>query len=389
MANLIGARVERKEDKKFLTGKGRYTADINLAHQTYAYFVRSPHARAKITKVDISKASKASGVVKILTGDDLVKDKIGGLIAGWKIVSQDGKDMKVPPHPPLAKDSVNFVGDHVAVVVAETLEQAEEAVRDMLSGNAFGEAGCRVVIEEFLEGEEASFIVIADGKNILPMATSQDHKRVGNGDTGPNTGGMGAYSPAPVVTPEIHDRIMKEVIEPTIKGMEQEGNDYTGFLYAGLMISKDGEAKVIEYNCRFGDPETQPIMMRLKSDLVSLCDAALDKVLDKTNTEWDDRAAVGVVLAAGGYPESYEKGMTISGLNQNTNPNSKIFHAGTKMVNNEVTSVGGRVLCATALADSVTAAQQDAYTLANQISWKDMFFRSDIAYRAIDREKLK
>jgi len=275
------------------------------------------------------------------------------------------------------------------VIVAETLEQAEEAVRDMLSGNALGDAGCRVVIEEFLEGEEASFIVIADGKNILPMATSQDHKRVGNGDTGPNTGGMGAYSPAPVVSPEIHDRIMKEVIEPTIKGMEQEGNDYTGFLYAGLMISPDGEAKVIEYNCRFGDPETQPIMMRLKSDLVSLCDAALDKTLDKTSTEWDDKAAVGVVLAAGGYPESYEKGMPISGLNQNTNANAKIFHAGTRLDNNVVTSVGGRVLCATALADSVTAAQQDAYTLANQISWKDMFFRSDIAYRAIDREKLK
>ena len=275
------------------------------------------------------------------------------------------------------------------VIVAETLEQAEEAVRDMLSGNAFGDAGCRVVIEEFLDGEEASFIVIADGKNILPMATSQDHKRVGNGDTGPNTGGMGAYSPAPVVSPEIHDRIMKDVIEPTIKGMEQEGNDYTGFLYAGLMISKDGEAKVIEYNCRFGDPETQPIMMRLKSDLVSLCDAALDKTLDKTSTEWDKKAAVGVVLAAGGYPESYEKGMSISGLNKNTNPNAKIFHAGTKMNNNEVTSVGGRVLCATALADTVTAAQQDAYTLANQISWKDMFFRNDIAYRAIDREKSK
>jgi phosphoribosylamine--glycine ligase len=273
------------------------------------------------------------------------------------------------------------------VIVAETLEQAESAVQDMLSGNAFGAAGCRVVIEEFLDGEEASFIVIADGKNILPMATSQDHKRVGNGDTGPNTGGMGAYSPAPVVTKKIHDKVMAEVIEPTIKGMAAEGNDYTGFLYAGLMISKDGQPKVIEYNCRFGDPETQPIMMRLKSDLVALCNSALDHTLDKTSTQWDERAAVGVVLASGGYPASYEKGHTISGLENSTAKNAKIFHAGTTLDDNNVTTSGGRVLCATALGNSVTEAQKEAYKLAQSINWKDMFYRSDIAYRAIAREQ--
>lgn len=273
------------------------------------------------------------------------------------------------------------------VIVAETLEQAEEAVRDMLSGNAFGEAGCRVVIEEFLDGEEASFIVIADGKNILPMATSQDHKRVGNGDTGPNTGGMGAYSPAPVVTQEIHDRIMSEVIVPTVEGMAKEGNDYTGFLYAGLMISKDGEPKVIEYNCRFGDPETQPIMMRLQSDLIALCNAALDKTLDQTSTTWDPRAAVGVVLAAGGYPASYGKGFVIEGLKQGESAEAKVFHAGTKLDGDNITTSGGRVLCATALGNSVTEAQQKAYTLAKHISWEGMFYRDDIAYRAIAREQ--
>ena len=273
------------------------------------------------------------------------------------------------------------------VIVAETLKQAEEAVHDMLSGNAFGEAGCRVVIEEFLEGEEASFIVIVDGENILPMATSQDHKRVGDGDTGPNTGGMGAYSPAPVVTPEIHTRIMKEVIEPTVKGMAAEGNDYTGFLYAGLMISSSGEPKVIEYNCRFGDPETQPIMMRLQSDLVELCNAALDKTLDKAETSWDERAAVGVVLASGGYPGSYEKGHIISGLDTNTDKNRKTFHAGTKLEDGDVKTVGGRVLCATALGNNVTDAQQSAYDLLKQITWKDVLYRNDIAYRAIAREQ--
>jgi len=273
------------------------------------------------------------------------------------------------------------------VIVAETLAQAEEAVTDMLSGNAFGEAGCRVVIEEFLDGEEASFIVIADGKNILPMATSQDHKRVGDADTGPNTGGMGAYSPAPVVTAEIHQRVMSEVIEPTIKGMAAEGNDYTGFLYAGLMISKDGQPKVIEYNCRFGDPETQPIMMRLESDLVDLCQAALNKTLNTCETKWDSRAAVGVVLAAGGYPGSYEKGLVIDGLDNIDSKTQKLFHAGTALQNNTVTTNGGRVLCATALGESVTEAQKLAYQQAEKVTWPGRFYRNDIAYRAIQREQ--
>jgi phosphoribosylamine--glycine ligase len=271
------------------------------------------------------------------------------------------------------------------VIVAETLEQAEDAVRDMLSGNAFGDAGCRVVIEEFLEGEEASFIVMVDGENILPMATSQDHKRVGDGDTGPNTGGMGAYSPAPVVTPAIHQRIMDEVIIPTVQGMASEGNRYTGFLYAGLMINASGEPKVIEYNCRFGDPETQPIMLRLQSDIVALCLAAIDGKLDSTHADWDPRPAVGVVLAAGGYPSAYNKGDVISGI-PDGNSTGKVFHAGTQLENGNLVTNGGRVLCATAMGDTVSAAQQLAYSIAKQIKWKDAFYRTDIAYRAIARE---
>ncbi len=272
------------------------------------------------------------------------------------------------------------------VIVAETLDQASEAVKDMLSGNAFGEAGCRVVIEEFLDGEEASFIVIADGENVLPMATSQDHKRAGEGDTGPNTGGMGAYSPAPVVTPEIHDRIMKEVIKPTLEGMAKEGNTYTGFLYAGLMIMADGTPKVIEYNCRFGDPETQPIMMRLRSDLVELCQAAMNKQLDKQHADWDPRPALGVVLASDGYPNSYEKGKIISGLKQTENSSAKVFHAGTALENEQVVTAGGRVLCATALGDSVTEAKRNAYDALSKISWDGVFFRRDIGYKAENRE---
>jgi len=273
------------------------------------------------------------------------------------------------------------------VIVAETIEQAKDAVKDMLSGNAFGDAGCRVVIEEFLVGEEASFIVMVDGKNILPMATSQDHKRVGDGDTGPNTGGMGAYSPAPVVTQEIHDRIMSEVIVPTVEGMAKEGNDYTGFLYAGLMIDASGAPKVIEYNCRFGDPETQPIMMRMQADMVELCLAAIDGKLEGKQAAWDERAAVGVVLAAGGYPASYNKGDVMS-LPAENDAEGKIFHAGTALnENGEVTTAGGRVLCSTALGNSVTEAQQKAYALANKVSWEGMFMRSDIAYRAIAREQ--
>ncbi|MDP2560799.1 phosphoribosylamine--glycine ligase [Psychrobium sp. 1_MG-2023] len=272
------------------------------------------------------------------------------------------------------------------VIVAMTLEEAEDAIKDMLAGNAFGEAGSRVVIEEFLDGEEASFIVMVDGDNVLPMATSQDHKRVGNGDTGPNTGGMGAYSPAPVVTQEIHDRIMNEVIYPTVNGMKAEGNTYTGFLYAGLMIMSDGTPKVIEFNCRFGDPETQPIMMRLQSDLVELVEASFAKKLDTVEAKFDSRAAVGVVLAAGGYPASYPKGDVITGIAPATS-DAKVFHAGTKMQGDDIVTAGGRVLCATALGETVTAAQERAYELTKQISWDKAFYRTDIAYRAIEREQ--
>ena len=273
------------------------------------------------------------------------------------------------------------------VIVAETLAQAEDAVRDMLSGNAFGDAGCRVVIEEFLAGEEASFIVMVDGKNILPMATSQDHKRVGDGDTGPNTGGMGAYSPAPVVTQAVHDRVMQEIIRPTVDGMAAEGNDYTGFLYAGLMIDASGAPKVIEYNCRFGDPETQPIMLRLQSDLVELCLAALIGDLDKVGAEWDERASIGVVLAAGGYPGNYNKGDVISGLPTEEVNGEKVFHAGTINKDGMVVTSGGRVLCATALGKTVSEAQQRAYELAAKIQWDGAFYRKDIGYRAIAREQ--
>ncbi|MFT4993288.1 MAG: phosphoribosylamine--glycine ligase [Paraglaciecola sp.] len=272
------------------------------------------------------------------------------------------------------------------VIVAMTLQEAEDAIRDMLAGNAFGEAGSTVVIEEFLDGEEASFIVMVDGKNVLPFATSQDHKRVGNGDSGPNTGGMGAYSPAAVVTAEIHQRVMNEVIVPTVEGMAAEGNPYSGFLYAGLMIMPDGTPKVIEYNCRFGDPETQPIMLRLQSDLVSLVEAAVDGRLDQVEAKFDPRAAVGVVLAAGGYPGDYHKGDVIKGLSLGDGT-AKVFHAGTKEIAGQVTTNGGRVLCATALGENVTIAQKNAYQLLEKISWDGMFCRDDIAYRAIVREK--
>jgi len=273
------------------------------------------------------------------------------------------------------------------VIVAETLQQAEDAVRDMLSGNAFDDAGYRVVIEEFLAGEEASFIVMVDGKNILPMATSQDHKRVGDGDTGPNTGGMGAYSPAPVVTPAVHERVMKDIIRPTVEGMAAEGNAYTGFLYAGLMIDAEGNPKVIEYNCRFGDPETQPIMLRLQSDLVELCMAALKGDLDKVTANWDERASIGVVLAAGGYPGDYKKGDVISGLPTDEVSGEKVFHAGTTSKEGKVLTNGGRVLCATALGKTVSEAQQRAYQLAEKITWDGVFYRKDIGYRAIAREQ--
>ncbi|MBY7898647.1 phosphoribosylamine--glycine ligase [Vibrio fluvialis] len=273
------------------------------------------------------------------------------------------------------------------VIVAMTLEEAEDAIKDMLAGNAFGDAGSRVVVEEFLDGEEASFIVMVDGENVLPMATSQDHKRVGDQDTGPNTGGMGAYSPAPVVTQAIHDRVMKEVIYPTVRGMAAEGNPYTGFLYAGLMIDSTGAPKVIEYNCRFGDPETQPIMMRMQSDLVELCLAAIDGKLDQVESKWDPRASIGIVLAAGGYPGDYAKGDVISGLPTTEVEGQKVFHAGTTDKDGHVVTNGGRVLCATALGNTVSEAQQRAYELAKQISWNGMFHRNDIGYRAIAREQ--
>lgn len=273
------------------------------------------------------------------------------------------------------------------VIVAMTLAEAEDAIQDMLAGNAFGDAGHRVVIEEFLEGEEASFIVMVDGKNVLAFATSQDHKRAYNGDQGPNTGGMGAYSPAPVVTPEIHQRAMNEVIMPTVEGMAREGAPYTGFLYAGLMIDTDGTPKVIEYNCRFGDPETQPIMMRLKSDLVELCMMACRGELDKATIDFDPRPAVGVVMAAAKYPASYPKGDIISGLDTNKASDRKIFHAGTAEKDGAIVTAGGRVLCATALGANVTKAQQAAYELLQQISWQGVEYRTDIAYRAIEREQ--
>lgn len=273
------------------------------------------------------------------------------------------------------------------VIVAMTLEEAEEAVKDMLSGNAFGEAGSRVVIEEFLDGEEASFIVMVDGKNVEPMATSQDHKRVGEGDQGLNTGGMGAYSPAPVVTPEIHNRVMQEVIYPTVKGMAAEGNPYTGFLYAGLMIMLNGQPKVIEFNCRFGDPETQPIMMRLESDLVQLCLAACDEKLDTIKSKWCEQAALGIVLVAEGYPGDYRKGDEISGIPTQAQKSQKVFLAGVEQKDGKLVTNGGRVLCATALGNSVFDAQQQVLKLAEQIQWQGRFYRRDIGYRAVAREK--
>jgi phosphoribosylamine---glycine ligase len=298
-------------------------------------------------------------------------------------------------------EAMEFIHDHGApivvkadglaagkgVILAQTIGEAQDAVKDMLAGNAFGEAGHRVVIEEFLQGEEASFICMVDGSNILPMATSQDHKARYEGDTGPNTGGMGAYSPAPVVTNEIEQRVMREVIEPTVIGMATEGLPYTGFLYAGLMIDEDGSSRVLEYNCRFGDPETQPIMSRLKSDLVDLIEAAIEGRLDQVAAEWDSRASLGVVLAAKGYPDSYPKGDAISGLDTDDDGKTcKIFHAGTREENGQVVTNGGRVLCAVGLGDTVTQAQQTAYKLVEQIDWQGMCYRRDIGHRAVSRE---
>lgn len=272
------------------------------------------------------------------------------------------------------------------VIVAANVDEAESAVIDMLGGGAFGKAGRTVVIEEFLEGEEASFIVMADGRHALPLATSQDHKAVGDGDTGPNTGGMGAYSPAPVIDEALHERVMREVIRPTVEGMAEEGHPYTGFLYAGLMISPDGEPRVLEFNVRFGDPETQPIMMRLRSDLVALCQTALEGRLDRESVQWDPRPCLGVVMAAEGYPGDYEKGHPITGLGRDFGPDCKVFHAGTALGEGAIVTSGGRVLCVCALGESVRDAQRAAYEACGQISWRGAFCRGDIGHLAVERE---
>ena len=270
------------------------------------------------------------------------------------------------------------------VVVAQSQEEAEQAVRDMLEERHFGQAGARVVIEEFLSGEEASFIVMASGDQVLPLATSQDHKARDNGDTGPNTGGMGAYSPAPVVTEALHQRVMDEIIHPTLRGLISDGTPYLGFLYAGLMIDAQGNPKVLEYNCRFGDPETQPVMMRLESDLAELCMAAIEKRLDKVSCSWSSKAALGVVMAAGGYPLSYEKNFAIHGLPTESSTHRKVFHAGTKRDESSLVTNGGRVLCVVALADSIGQAQSQAYDLVEEINWENAYYRTDIGYRALE-----
>jgi phosphoribosylamine--glycine ligase len=297
-----------------------------------------------------------------------------------------------------AKDYVRQVGvpivikaDGLAagkgVIIARNNDEAFKALEEIMVKNAFGRAGERVIVEEFLQGEEVSFIVMVDGKHILPLATSQDHKARDNGDQGPNTGGMGAYSPAPVVTAQMHARIMQEIIEPTVAGMAREGHPYVGFLYAGLMIPEDGTPKVLEYNCRFGDPEAEPILIRLKSDLVELCLVALEERLHQVRVEWDPRAALGVVMAAGGYPEHYQKGDPISGLPEKETEAVKVFHAGTRLEGGQVLTNGGRVLCVTALGESVSMAQQRAYQTVQKIQWPQVYFRTDIGYRAVAREK--
>jgi phosphoribosylamine--glycine ligase len=269
------------------------------------------------------------------------------------------------------------------VIIAQTAQEADDAVTDMLAGNRFGEAGHRVVIEEFLQGEEASYICIVDGEQVIPMASSQDHKARDDDDLGPNTGGMGAYSPAPVLSEVIEDQVMSDIILPTVQGMQAEGNRYRGFLYAGLMIGADGNARVLEYNCRFGDPETQPILMRLQSDLVELCLAACNGELGGKSTKWDDRASLGVVLAAAGYPDSYAKGETINNIPAESD-NGKVFHAGTRRdADGNILSNGGRVLCAVGLGEDIAAAQRQAYDIVEKIDWKSAYFRTDIGFKAL------
>ena len=272
------------------------------------------------------------------------------------------------------------------VTIARTIQEAKDAIVKSLESEIFGEAGKKIVIEEFLEGEEASFIVITDGKTAIPFASSQDHKARDDGDKGPNTGGMGAYSPAPIVNETIHKKIMDDVIYPTIDGLKKLGYPYCGFLYAGMMISKNNEIKVLEFNCRFGDPETQPIMMRLKSDLADICNKACEGKLENQTLDWDSRKAVGIVMAAKGYPNDYKKGRKIKNL-PIEHDGFKVFHAGTEYVDGDIRSNGGRVLCITSLGDSVQSAQKKAYSKLSSIKWDDSFYREDIGYRAIEREK--
>ena len=295
----------------------------------------------------------------------------------------DAAYVRSRPVPLVVKASGLAAGK--GVVIAATHDAALRAARDMFGGQ-FGAAGTEVVIEDFLQGEEVSFIVMADGTHVLPLATSQDHKRLLDGDAGPNTGGMGAYSPAPIVTPALHGRIMREVIHPTLRGLATEGTPYTGFLYAGLMIAADGTPNVLEYNCRFGDPETQPVLSRLRSDLTRLCLAALAGRLDSARAEWDSRAALGVVLAAAGYPDTVRTGDVISGLEAADALPGKVFHAATRTEHGGVITSGGRVLCAVGLGATVGVAQRQAYTIAQVIDWQGMQYRRDIGYRAIARE---
>ena len=273
------------------------------------------------------------------------------------------------------------------VVIAQNSDEAESAVRQMLQQGAFGAAGEKIVIEDFLEGEEASFIAMVDGHNLLPLATSQDHKARDDGDRGPNTGGMGAYSPAPVITEAVATRIMTNIMRPTVEGMLKEGDPYTGFLYAGLVIAPDGTAKVLEFNCRLGDPETQPLLFRLKSDLVALIDATLDQRLGNIQAEWDPRVALGVVMTAGGYPGKYHQGDVIEGIPENLPEHLKVFHAGTTRDGDTIVTSGGRVLCTVALSSTVTEAQREAYRLAGEIRWDGLYYRKDIGYRAVGRER--
>ncbi len=319
---------------------------------------------------------------KAFTKDFLARHKIPTAAYG-NFTSQDEAIAYVKKHGAPIVIKADGLAAGKGVILAQSEEEAIDAVKDMLSGNRFGDAGARVVIEEFLKGEEASFICMVDGKNILPMATSQDHKARDEGDTGPNTGGMGAYSPAPLVTDEIHQRVIDEVIRPTVDGMAREGHSFTGFLYAGLMID-NGEPKVLEYNVRFGDPETQPIMMRLQSDLVELCLSAIEGTLNQQSTRWDSQYALGVVLAAGGYPDSYNKGDVISGLDGLNTHKTRVFHAGTALNEaGEVITNGGRVLCACGMGNTVAEAQQAAYEIADKIHWDGVYYRKDIGFKAI------